>query len=218
MPGGEGLPGTWTSTSVTTHQDDAAVIEASRSDPERFAVIFGRYFGDIHQYLARRAGVRVADDLAAEVFLAAFSQRQRYDMSRDSARPWLFGIATNLIGAHRRQEARYYRALSRADAEPDWQADEDRTADRLTAQATRPALAAALARLAPGDRDVLLLVALADLPYPEVAQALDIPYGTVCSRLNRARRKLRDALGNEAADGPADDSLTQTARSDRWTN
>lgn len=203
---------------MTTHQNDAAVIEASRSDPERFAVIFGRYFGDIHQYLARRAGVRVADDLAAEVFLAAFSQRQRYDMSRDSARPWLFGIATNLIGAHRRREARYYRALSRAVAEPDWQADEDGTADRLSAQATRPALAAALARLAPGDRDVLLLVALADLPYPEVAQALDIPYGTVCSRLNRARRKLRDALGSEAAHGPTDDSLTQTARSDRWTN
>lgn len=199
---------------MTAHEDDAVIIEASRSDPERFAAIFGRYFAEIHRYLARRVGVRVADDLSAEVFLAAFSQRQRYDVSRDCARPWLFGIATNLIGAHRRQEGRYYRAMSRTDAEPAWQADEDRTADRLSAEATRPALVAALARLAPGDRDVLLLVALADLPYPEVAQALGIPYGTVCSRLNRARRKLRDALGT----GVADNSLKQTARSERWTN
>lgn len=179
---------------------------------------YGRYFTEIHRYLARRAGVRVADDLSAEVFLAAFRQRQRYDVSRDCARPWLFGIATNLIGMHRRQEGRYYRALSRADAESAGQAEEDRTADRLSAGAARPALVAALARLAPGDRDVLLLVALADLPYPEVAQALGIPYGTVCSRLNRARRKLREALGTMAADTVAEDSFNQTARSIRWTN
>ena len=175
--------------------DDAAIIAASRGDPERFAVIFGRYFGEIHRYIGRRVGVKTADDLAAEVFLAAFSQRRRYDVGRQCARPWLYGIATNLIGAHRRQEARYYRALARADAQPMWQADEDRAADRLCAEAARPALAAALARLAPRDRDVLLLVALADLGYAEVADALGIPYGTVCSRLNRARRQLRDCLG-----------------------
>jgi RNA polymerase sigma factor (sigma-70 family) len=56
-------------------------------------------------------------------------------------------------------------------------------------------LAAALARLPSGDRDVLLLVALADLTYEEVASALGLKYGTVASRLNRARRKLREALG-----------------------
>ena len=54
---------------------------------------------------------------------------------------------------------------------------------------------AAIAALAAGDRDVLLLVALADLDYAGVAQALGIPYGTVSSRLNRARRQLRASLG-----------------------
>jgi RNA polymerase sigma factor (sigma-70 family) len=49
--------------------------------------------------------------------------------------------------------------------------------------------------LSRGDRDVLLLVVLADLGYQEVAEALGIPYGTVCSRLNRARRQLRESLG-----------------------
>ncbi len=180
---------------VSEPESDATIIVASQHEPERFAVIFDRHFQEIHRYLARRAGEKAADDLAGEVFLAAFAQRQRYDAARESARPWLYGIATNLAGAQRRREARYFRALARADAQPVWQGDEDLVADRVSASAVRPALAAALAALAPGDRDVLLLIALAGLGYPEVAQALGIPYGTVASRLSRARRQLRAALG-----------------------
>lgn len=57
-------------------------------------------------------------------------------------------------------------------------------------------LAGALAGLAERDRNVVLLVALGGLSHSEVAAALDIPYGTVASRLNRARRRLREALGD----------------------
>lgn len=183
---------------------DATVIEQSWTEPERFAAIFERYFGQIHQYLARRVGGKAADDLAAEVFLAAFAQRERYDLARGSARPWLYGIATNLIGTHRRQERRHYQALARTEVQLASPSDEDRAADRVSASAAGPALAAALARLDTGDRDVLLLVALTGLSYPEVSQSLGIPYGTVCSRLNRARKQLRAALGgsNPAGDEP----------------
>jgi len=174
---------------------DAAVIEQSWTQPERFAAIFERYFAAVHQYLARRVGDKAADDLAAEVFVAAFAQRQRYDLARDCARPWLYGIATHMIGTHRRQEQRYYRALARSRGRDTSPSEEDRIADRASAAAAGPALAAALAALDTGDRDVLLLTALAGLDYQEVAQALGIPYGTVCSRLNRARRLLRAALG-----------------------
>jgi RNA polymerase sigma-70 factor, ECF subfamily len=185
---------------------DAAVIEQSWATPERFAAIFERYFGQIHQYLARRVGDRAADDLAAEVFVAAFAQRQRYDTARDCARPWLYGIATNMIGTHRRQEQRRYRALARSDASQVSPSDEDQVAARVSASAAGPALAAALAGLDAGDRDVLLLIALAGLDYTETAQALGIPYGTVCSRLNRARKRLRQALGGA---NPADDPMEQ---------
>jgi RNA polymerase sigma factor (sigma-70 family) len=174
---------------------DAEVIEQSWCEPEWFAVIFDRYFGEIHRYLAWRAGQNAADDLAADVFLAAFAQRARYDLARDCARAWLYGIASNLVGSHRRHEGRHFRALARTGGQPVWHGDEDRVTDRVSASAIRPALAAALVRLEPGDRDVLLLVALAGLSYPEVAQALGIPYGTVCSRLNRARRQVRASLG-----------------------
>jgi RNA polymerase sigma-70 factor (ECF subfamily) len=184
---------------------DATLIEQSLAEPEQFGVIFERYFGQIHQYLVRRVGTKIADDLAAEVFVAAFAQRRRYDLARDCARPWLYGIATNLAGSHFRQEQRRYRALARVGARLESPSDEDLIADRVSASAAGPALAGALAALDRGDRDVLLLVALADLSYPEVAESLGIPYGTVCSRLSRARRRLRESLGGArpASDGPA---------------
>jgi RNA polymerase sigma-70 factor (ECF subfamily) len=184
------------------HPDaDATVIEQSLAEPERFAAIFERYFSQIHRYLARRIGRKIADDLAAEVFVVAFARRQRYDLARDCARPWLYGIATNLAGSYQRREQRRYRALARSDAREVAPSDEDLVIDRVSASAAGPALAAALASLDAGDRDVLLLVALADLSYTEVAESLGIPYGTVCSRLNRARRRLRESLGGAGQAG-----------------
>jgi RNA polymerase sigma factor (sigma-70 family) len=186
---------------------DAAVIEQSWAEPERFEAIFRRYFGRIHQYLTARVGGRVADDLAAEVFTIAFAQRQRYDLARECARPWLYGIATNLAGTYRRQEQRRYRALARAGAPGVAPSDEDLVAERVSAAAAGPALAAALAGLGRADRDVLLLVAIAGLDSQEVALSLGIPCGTVRSRLSRARTRLRESLGgtNPAdSEGPAD--------------
>jgi RNA polymerase sigma-70 factor (ECF subfamily) len=72
-------------------------------------------------------------------------------------------------------------------------------AANVTAQATRPLLTAALAALPPGDRDVLLLIAWEQLTYVEVSRALGIPVGTVRSRLNRARRKVRQVLAGTGA-------------------
>ena len=144
-------------------------------------------------------GPDAADDLAAETFLVAFRRRHRFDPARGAARPWLFGIATNLVAQHRRAESRWYAALARAGADPliapsASAGDEDRIADRVAAFQARPALAAVLARLPDRDRDVLLLVAVGGLSYAEVAFALGIPEGTVGSRLNRARRKIIAAL------------------------
>jgi RNA polymerase sigma factor (sigma-70 family) len=180
--------------------DDAAVIEGSWREPERFAVLFDRHAPHIYRYLARRAGSQVADDLAAETFLAAFAKRDRYDLSRPDARPWLYGIATNLVNQQRRDEARQYRIQQAALAEPDVPGHADRVAADVTAQAMRALLADALAMLPAGDRDVLLLIAWEQLTYQEVSMALGIPVGTVQSRLHRARAKVRQVLaGTNAA-------------------
>jgi RNA polymerase sigma factor (sigma-70 family) len=164
-------------------------------------VLFDRHAPHIYRYLARRAGSQVADDLVAETFLAAFAKRDRYDLGHPDARPWLYGIATNLVGQHRRDEARQYRiSQAAATAEPQVPGHADRVAADVTAQAMRTLLDAALAALPAGDRDVLLLIAYEQLSYQEVSRALDIPVGTVQSRLHRARTKVRQALaGTDAA-------------------
>ncbi|MFD1833257.1 RNA polymerase sigma factor [Streptomyces desertarenae] len=180
--------------------DDAAIIRQSRESPEAFALLYDRYAADIHRYAARRLGEEVADDLTAETFLIAFRNRSRYDTDRAGARPWLYGIAANLIGRHRRREVRALRALARTGRDPvaaSWTDWVDGADSRVAAQAASARLAGALAGLSGGDRHALLLVAWADLSYQEVAQALSIPVGTVRSRLNRARRKVRAALGGD---------------------
>jgi len=173
---------------------DAEVIDASRADPERFAEIYDAHFATVHGYVERRLGRDAADDLTAETFLIAFRQRDGYDLTRDSARPWLYGIATNLVGRHRRTELSRYRMLARTGVDSTVQSHEDRVADRVSAGRLRIEIVRALGRLSKGDRDVVLLMALADLTRDEIATALAIPYGTVGSRLHRARRKLRQAL------------------------
>jgi RNA polymerase sigma-70 factor (ECF subfamily) len=192
-------PGVGIGTARADAESDASVIARSRDEPEAFAALFDRHADAVHRYAARRLGGEVADDLMAETFTTAFQQRHRYDPARGAgadARPWLFGIATNLVGRHRRAEARRFKAMARFPALADH--DEplaDRAADRVMARAVRRELAAALAALPARHRDVLLLVAWGGLGYEEAAQALGIPVGTVRSRLHRARSKLREALG-----------------------
>ncbi|MFF8813036.1 RNA polymerase sigma factor [Streptomyces pactum] len=192
-------PGVGTGTARAGAESDASVIARSRDEPEAFAALFDRHADAVHRYAARRLGGEVADDLVAETFTTAFQQRHRYDPARGAgtdARPWLFGIATNLVGRHRRAEARRFKAMARVPALVDH--DEplaDRAADRVAARSVRRELAAALAALPARHRDVLLLVAWGDLGYEETARALGIPVGTVRSRLHRARGKLREALG-----------------------
>ncbi|MBB5627267.1 RNA polymerase sigma factor [Sphaerisporangium krabiense] len=175
---------------------DSDLIAESRTTPEAFAALFDRYAPMLYRYVSRRLGPEVAEDLVGETFLAAFRRRDRYDLSRPDARPWLFGIVSKLISRHHRSEAARYRALTRAPIDDVTDGPADRVAEGVTATASRPLLAAALARLSQGDRDVLLLIAWGDLSYDEVSQALGIPVGTVRSRLNRARRKVREALGH----------------------
>ncbi|MFC4059428.1 RNA polymerase sigma factor [Planomonospora corallina] len=173
---------------------DAALIERSLADPDAFAGLFDRHADEIHRYAARRLDdAASADDVTAETFLVAFRKRARYDLGRADARPWLYGIASNLISGHRRAETRRLRALARQ--APERAAGfEERSAERVTADLLRPALAAALTRLSSAERDLLLLVAWAELSYEEAAEALGIPVGTVRSRLSRTRTKIRRFL------------------------
>jgi RNA polymerase sigma factor (sigma-70 family) len=175
-----------------TESDDAAL------PAEEFASLYDKHFHDIYRYIAGRLGRDVADDIAADTFVVALRRRSSFDAARGAVRPWLFGIATKLVAQHRRQETRRYRALGRVGADEVTDSHENRVVNWVTAEGLQPRLAEAIAALSRGDRDVLLLNALCDLSHDEIAQALGIPYGTVGSRLNRARRKVRSAFGEES--------------------
>lgn len=179
----------------TEEPDDGKVIQRSRDDPEQFAVLFRRHSGGIGRYVGRRLGPDLAQDIVADTFLAAFRQRDRYDAGRTDARPWLYGIAGNLIRRHYRDEVRQLRALERTGVDPVAESFTDQTDARLAADDASRAVAAAIASLSNEQRDVVLLVTWAELTYDQVAEALGVPEGTVRSRMNRARTRLRTALG-----------------------
>ena len=181
-------------------ESDADVIARSLTDPEAFGLIFERYFDELHRYLRRRFPEQ-AEEIASDVFVAAFDARARYRPYGESARPWLYGIASNLLWKGRRSERRSLKAYARSDGQRIHVSDVQAEAvQRLDAERHSAALADALAQLAAPDRDTLLLYAVAEFSYDEVAAALAIPVGTVRSRLVRARRRCAPALHALAAE------------------
>ena len=174
---------------------DVDCLARSLSEPKQFEPIFDRHFRAVHTYLHRRAGRDLADDLAAETFALAFERRASC-RGTGSALPWLYGIATNLLRRSRRTERRQLRAYGRSRVDR-WAAYEEEAAARVDSSSLDARLASALAAMRPRERDALLLYALADLSYEEIAFALDVPVGTVRTWLHRAREVGRRELAAE---------------------
>lgn len=176
---------------------DAAIIRASLEEPVQFGTIFERHWDAVYRYAARRVGSAVGEDVAAEAFLVAFMRRADFRRDATTARPWLLGIATNMIRHHLRDEQTHLRILTSivvndAPLFPD-------DPERLRAVAALPVVSEVLATLRLEDRDAFLLFALADLSYFEIALALDVPVGTVRSRIHRVRHRLRERLAHSGA-------------------
>jgi RNA polymerase sigma factor (sigma-70 family) len=187
--------------SNTNVSTDNEVIGRSGDEPGAFALLFDRHAPSVYRYAAQRLGQDSAEDVMSETFLVAFEKRASYDVTIVDARPWLLGIATRLMHKHVRLEARAWKGMVAdlaAHLSPDMieQAGARMDAARLTRR-----LRSALGALSAADRDTLLLYAWGDLDYAGVAAALDVPVGTVRSRLNRARRLLRSAAGTLDAEG-----------------
>jgi RNA polymerase sigma-70 factor (ECF subfamily) len=173
-------------------ETDGSVIRRSWREPAAFAAVFDRHWPAIHAYCRSRAGT-AGEDIAAETFRIAFDQRQRFDGRSTDATPWLHGIATNLIRNHFRRADRGRRAAAREVTI--LAADEaDETLGRVEAEQLGPELVHALQALSASDRDTLLLLAWTDLGYAQIAAALDVPVGTVRSRIHRARLQVRAHL------------------------
>ncbi len=180
--------------SASRLSDDGAAIARSLRDPEAFAEVFDRHYVFVHRYIARRAGRDRADDLASQTFTAAFSHRGRYRDDLGTARPWLLGIATNLLRAEYRGDGRRASIVERLEAEAVVSSSSSARAEPSADLDDDNRLSNALASLDRGQRDALLLHALGELSYAEIASALEIPIGTVRSRISRACAALRSEL------------------------
>ncbi len=175
---------------------DSQEIEASLVHPHAFAALFQRHAGSVHRYVVKRVGPRDAEDLVGETFATAFRSRASYDLSRPDARPWLFGIATNLTRHYWRSEGRRQRRDAAAASNVISQDHSEEAATSVFFSSQEEAITRALSHLDDAHLDVLLLIAGPGFTYEDVAAALEIPVGTVRSRLSRARQQLRELLGD----------------------
>jgi RNA polymerase sigma factor (sigma-70 family) len=180
-------------------ESDAAVIAASLEVPGTFGVLFDRHGALLLRFLARRVHPAEAEGLLGEVFRIAFERRSSFDLGRECARPWLYGIAANVVAKHHRSEARRVRATMRLAGRTTQPEDPaDRVVPAADARVRWAKVADALERLPAAEREALLLFAWEELSYDEIALALGVPVGTVRSRLSRARARLTAATGDDA--------------------
>ncbi|MEV4287251.1 RNA polymerase sigma factor [Nonomuraea bangladeshensis] len=176
---------------------------AAEGSGEAFGALFDRYARDVYNHCFRRtADWSAAEDLTSVVFLEAWRRRGEVRIHRESALPWLLGVANNVLRNRHRSLRRHRAALERLPArayEPDPAED---VAGRLDGERRMRAILALVDRLPPADREVLALCVWSELTYEEAAVALGVPVGTVRSRLSRARSRLKDLLEKEPRPRP----------------
>lgn len=167
---------------------DYSIIQGSIDHPQRFAAIFDRHYDAVFRYATARLPRTVAEDVASETFVIAFRARMRFRKC-PSALPWLIGISQNVAKQAISTDVRW-REVSTTE-----HAAQSNSTDGFEHELEiDEALVAALHALTDADRETILLRVWDDLSYEDIARTLNVPVGTVRSRINRARRQLQDHL------------------------
>ena len=181
---------------------DEALVRAFAEDGDRasFELLVERYKHEIYNYLRRYlADDAMAEDAFQTTFIRVFQKSAQFDASR-KFRPWLYGIATHqAIDLKRRSKRRSFQSLdvqsSSSDSRESTHAANiadyrQSTVDPLERAELRSRMEAAIEEVGEPGRSALELVYLQGLPYRDAAEILDVPVGTVKSRVHSAIRKL----------------------------
>ncbi len=199
-------------------------LRARAGDSEAFAGVFERHREPVRAYCARRSGsLDAADDLVSIVFLEAWRRRADVELIYDSVLPWLYGVAGRTVQRRTRTALRHRRLLDRlsnhAPVDPGGPAGDpvfadhaDQVAARVDDERHLRQVTASLSRMGRLDQEVLLLCLWQELDTASAAIALQVPVGTVKSRLSRARARLQQAT-RDGAGPPLDLRPQSTATS-----
>lgn len=182
---------------MTTRTDPQLWRLAVAGDTDAFGVLYERHDRAVHAFCLWRTGdPSSAEDLTSIVFLEAWRRRAQTPITTETARPLLLAIATNVVRGQWRSRRRHRAALERLGrVEAPRATHDDDSVERIAALERMRGVRARLDQLPRHEREVLVLVALADLSYEETAAVLDLPVGTVRSRLSRARARLQQSGG-----------------------
>jgi RNA polymerase sigma-70 factor (ECF subfamily) len=191
--------------SIGTADEPVLVRRAASGETPAFAELVRRHQGKVRGLLLRLCGDRtLADDLAQEVFLRAYRGLWGFE-GRSSFGTWLYRISYNAYLNHSTRVRKWSSLPTAYDAET---AAPDDALSPPRADLRRD-LEAAVATLPQRYRGVVVLYYLQDLSYPEIAEILDVPLGTVKTHLHRAKRLLRSRLHGWELDAPEDTSVTE---------
>lgn len=193
---------------MTTDQE---LWERARDgDAEAFGELYESHVRAVQGYCLWRTGnTQVAEDAAATVFLEAWRKRARLVLMTDTAVPLLLGIANNVMRHQWRTVRRHRNAVERikgASAPDGGDSPEAEVMSKLEALRRVREAGDAIRALPRREQEVLAMVAWGDLTYEETAAALDIPVGTVRSRLARARGRLGNAVPDTMTSVPMEET------------
>ncbi len=178
--------------------DEELMPLVRRADPRALAVVYDRHCDAAFGLAYRMVGTRgLAEDVVQEAFLAVWRGAARYDAARGSLRSWVLGIVHNrAIDALRRTIVHERRRASDEGLEQTVPAVDRTDADVVRDDDAR-FVRAALGTLPPDQRRVVELAYFSGYTQTEIAQAVDVPLGTVKGRMRLGLRKLRDELDRE---------------------
>jgi RNA polymerase sigma-70 factor (ECF subfamily) len=177
---------------VTALDTDADLLARTQAgETQAFGTLFERHAPAVLRFCFRRTGnATVAEDLTSIVFLEAWRRRERTTFFEGEARPWLLGVALNVLRSQARAERRYREVLARLPADRAAEPESEAAIARLDAETEMRAVLRAVEQLGRREREVLELCVWEGLSTEEAALALGISPGAVRSRLSRVRRRL----------------------------
>jgi len=170
--------------------EETGIIKAVlEGDPESFRLLVQRYQKPVIRMIANFINDRhICEDIAQEVFLTAYKKLPSFDPARSSFSTWLFTITRNK--SINIMKKRTIPSVSYPPENPDF----SEAADSLVRDELFIKLDQALTSLSPGHRRALVMAEFENLPYEQIAQIEGVRIGTIKSRINRAKHKLRSAL------------------------